>query len=81
MLGDTELPSWPAFGPHFAANDSDAAAKALNGGCDLDDGNNFFQPRANGGNGGLPDALASGAASVASVDAALSRVLTNERFR
>jgi beta-glucosidase-like glycosyl hydrolase len=79
MLGDKELPGWPT--PHFAANNSDAAAKALNGGCDLDDGNNFYEPRANGGNGGLPDALASGATTMRQVDTALTRTLTNERFR
>ena len=43
---------------HFAANKSDAAAKSLNGGCDLDDGNSFYQPKANGGNGALPAAIA-----------------------
>ena len=66
---------------HYAKNNSDAAAKALNGGCDLDDGNMFYPPRANGGNGGLPDAIAAGLTTEAAVDAALSRVLTNERFR
>jgi beta-glucosidase len=79
MLGDNEPHGWPTS--TYAQNQSDAAAKALNGGCDLDDGNQFYQPRSKGGNGGLPDALAAGLTDVAHVDAALTRVLTNERFR
>ena len=64
-----------------AKNNSDAAAKALNGGCDLDDGNMFYPPKQNGGNGGLAAAIKSGETSEAVVDVALKRVLTNERFR
>eukprot|EP01052_Picozoa_sp_SAG31_P003185 SAG31_NODE_120_length_23892_cov_10.545623_14_plen_502_part_00 len=79
MLGDTEPSYWPTS--HYAANKSDAAAKALNGGCDLDDGNQFYQPSAKGGNGGLTTALAMGYTDMAHLDAAVSRVLTNERFR
>ena len=41
----------------------------------------FYPPVANGGNGGLPDAIAAGLTTVAAVDVALARVLTNERFR
>jgi beta-glucosidase-like glycosyl hydrolase len=66
---------------HYAKNNSDAATKALLGGCDLDDGNQFYSPRADGGNGGLPDAIQAGRVSEKDVDAALGRVLTNERFR
>lgn len=79
MLGDNEPSGWPT--KTYAQNRSDAAAKALNGGCDLDDGNQFYQPKSKGGNGGLPDALDTGLTDIAHVDAALSRVLTNERFR
>lgn len=41
----------------------------------------FYPPRANGGNGGLKDALTRGLTVISKVDAALTRVLTNERFR
>lgn len=65
----------------FAKNGSDAAAKAMNAGCDLDDGDLFFSPKGAGGNGGLLEAISRGAVQEARVDEAVARVLTNERFR
>ena len=44
----------------YARNASDAAAKALNGGSDVNLGDSYFAPAAVGGNGALVSALAQG---------------------
>ncbi len=60
----------------YAANASDAAAKALNGGSDIDLGDEYFPPRGVGGNGALQDALEAGLSDISHVDAAVSRILS-----
>ncbi len=63
-------------GNHYASSSEDAAAKTLNGGTDIDMGDNFFAPTLNGGNGALATALAKGLTTAARVDAAVTRILT-----
>lgn len=55
---------------------SDAAAKALNAGTDVELGDTYFSPREYGGNGGLTDALEANMTSYAQVDTALRRLLS-----
>eukprot|EP00005_Dracoamoeba_jomungandri_P000876 CAMPEP_0174251866 /NCGR_PEP_ID=MMETSP0439-20130205/1559_1 /TAXON_ID=0 /ORGANISM="Stereomyxa ramosa, Strain Chinc5" /LENGTH=746 /DNA_ID=CAMNT_0015332303 /DNA_START=231 /DNA_END=2471 /DNA_ORIENTATION=- len=64
----------------YAKNSSDAAAKALNGGCDLDLGDQYYPPASSGGNDGLTIAIEDGLTTEAQVDAALTRVLA-ARFK
>eukprot|EP00697_Spironema_sp_BW2_P017465 gnl/Spiro4/9155_TR4822_c0_g1_i1.p1 gnl/Spiro4/9155_TR4822_c0_g1~~gnl/Spiro4/9155_TR4822_c0_g1_i1.p1 ORF type:complete len:824 (-),score=178.02 gnl/Spiro4/9155_TR4822_c0_g1_i1:109-2538(-) len=63
----------------YAKNDSDAAAKALNGGCDLDLGDQYYSPGWSGGADGLTQAIREGMTTEAIVDLALGRVL-EKRF-
>jgi beta-glucosidase-like glycosyl hydrolase len=65
---------------HYAADVVDAAVKALNGGTDMDLGDDYFTPVANGGNGGLPLALDRGLIDEQRVDESLTRILT-ARFK
>jgi beta-D-xylosidase 4 len=65
---------------HYATDAADAASKAMNGGTDLDLGDDFFAPVAQGGNGGLTRALQEGLIDMSKVDASLERVLT-ARFK
>ena len=41
----------------YAVNESDAAAKSLNSGCDVDLGDRYFAPSSVGGNSALSDAI------------------------
>ena len=64
----------------YASNESDAAAKAMNGGCDVDLGDNLYPPRENGGSGALYNATTKyGLVREETIDVAVSRVL-EKRF-
>lgn len=64
-----------AHGSHFAFNRPDAAAKAINGGADVDLGDAYYAPVAVGGNGALATAVQADLVKVAVVRAAVRRVL------
>eukprot|EP00026_Physarum_polycephalum_P000650 Phypoly_transcript_00651.p1 GENE.Phypoly_transcript_00651~~Phypoly_transcript_00651.p1 ORF type:complete len:873 (+),score=93.35 Phypoly_transcript_00651:1602-4220(+) len=63
----------------YAKNNADAAAKALNGGSDVNLGDMFFPPAANGGNGALVQALQLGLTNETFVNASAKRIIT-KRF-
>jgi len=77
MVGD----DFPGAGGHYAKNMTDATAKAMNAGCDADDGNGVYSPKKFGGQGLLEAAIKAGMVDVKTVDAAVSRVLSATRFR
>eukprot|EP00026_Physarum_polycephalum_P002953 Phypoly_transcript_02962.p1 GENE.Phypoly_transcript_02962~~Phypoly_transcript_02962.p1 ORF type:complete len:862 (+),score=98.40 Phypoly_transcript_02962:97-2586(+) len=64
---------------HYANNNSDAAAKSINSGSDINLGQNFYAPEQNGGNGGLLQAIQEGLTSDFAVAASARRAL-EKRF-
>eukprot|EP01113_Clastostelium_recurvatum_P036756 TRINITY_DN5293_c0_g1_i5.p1 TRINITY_DN5293_c0_g1~~TRINITY_DN5293_c0_g1_i5.p1 ORF type:complete len:548 (+),score=129.93 TRINITY_DN5293_c0_g1_i5:1075-2718(+) len=60
-------------GNKYAKSNADAAAKAINGGSDVNLGDSFFPPAANGGNGALVQALQMGLTNDTVIKAAARR--------
>jgi beta-D-xylosidase 4 len=65
---------------HYAINKPDAAAKTMNGGSDIDLGDDYFAPIIKGGNGALIEARAQNVTDITRIDTAVSRVLA-ARFK
>lgn len=59
----------------YAKDATDAAAKSINGGSDIDLGDMYFPASSIGGNGALQDALSKKQTSLAQINASLRRVL------
>lgn len=60
---------------HYAKDASDAAAKTLNGGCDMELGDQVWSPKANGGSGLLAPEVAKGTVTEARIDESVARIL------
>ena len=60
---------------HYAKSDLDAAAKTLNGGTDLELGDQTWSSIANGGKGKLAEAVAMKMATVERIDESVSRIM------
>jgi beta-glucosidase-like glycosyl hydrolase len=60
---------------HYAANKTDAAAKTLNGGTDLELGDQIWSPTQNGGSGSLEEAISKGMTTEDRVAESVRRVL------
>ena len=64
----------------YAKNAVDAAAKSFNGGTDIDMGDVYYPPIANGGTGSLSAAIAQGLVTEARVDESIRRIFL-KRFK
>jgi beta-glucosidase-like glycosyl hydrolase len=65
---------------HYAKDGVDAAAKALNGGADMELGDTYFSPLSSGGSNSLGQAIKQGLTTAARVEVSVRRLLVH-RFR